>query len=77
MLKRYKAMVTNLCKKGTMSICTGTDLQDQKKCKFYEPSRYREQCMYKVFGEFCSCLDAQIDSAKPINQRNQDTIDKS
>jgi len=69
-------MVVNLCKRGTMSVCIGKSLESQKTCEFYEPSTYREQCMYWVFEEFCSSIEAQIDAAKSIHERNQDTINK-
>lgn len=59
-----------------MSECIGQTTEEQKKCQYYEKSTYKSTCMYNVFDQFCSCLDAQIDASKSLEQKNQDAINE-
>jgi hypothetical protein len=61
---------TNFCKKDMMSICTASNIAQQKMCRFYKKSPYTEKCMYFVFDEYCDCLEAQLNfqAAPPESQ---------
>jgi hypothetical protein len=52
------------CRKGAMSVCTATSVDEQKKCRYYQRSSYSDRCMYLIFGKYCDCLDAQEDTQK-------------
>ena len=51
------------CKRELMSICTAGNVDEQKKCQFYQKSSYSDRCMYFMFDEFCDCLEAQTSTA--------------
>jgi hypothetical protein len=58
-----------------MSECIG-NIDEQKKCRFYEQATIRNRCMYRVFDSFCTCIDAQIDADKSLEEKNQEAIDE-
>jgi len=59
-----------------MSECIGKTTEEQKKCKYYEKSSYKNHCMYSRFGIYCDCLDAQIDASKSPEEKNQEVIEE-
>jgi len=52
----------NLCKKGLMSVCSGENASEQKKCTYYEKATQETRCMFLKFDEYCDCLKAQMDA---------------
>lgn len=38
--------------------------QDQRSCKFYEKSHFRDECMYLRYAEYCDNIDAQKNAKK-------------
>lgn len=66
----------NLCKRDTMSQCVGITYNEQTKCRFYQKATLNDRCMWKVFGSFCGCIDAQIDAEKSLEERNQEVIEE-
>lgn len=59
-----------------MSQCIGNTINEQKKCRFYTKATTEERCMYRVFDSFCSCLGAQIDASKSLEEKNQEEINE-
>ena len=53
------------CKKELMSICTAGNVDDQKKCRFYQKSSCCDRCMYFIFDKYCDCLEAQMNTEEP------------
>ena len=39
-------------------------MEEQKKCRFYQKSSYTDKCMFFMFGEYCDCLEAQMNTEK-------------
>lgn len=67
--------MADLCKKGTMSICTGyTDEfnEPEDKCDNYKPATSSNRCMWRVAGQiFCTYNDV-IEDGKTISKRKED-----
>jgi hypothetical protein len=59
-----------------MSECLAKTAGEQEKCQFYARATRETRCMYRTFERFCSCLEAQIDSKKSINEKNQEIIEE-
>lgn len=58
--------VINFCKRDIMSVCTAGSEDHQKDCQFYRKSSYMDRCMYLVFGEYCDCVEAQLNTQKEV-----------
>ena len=52
------------CKSELMSICTACSNEQQKLCLFYQKASLADRCMYRVFNEYCDCIDAQKQAQK-------------
>ena len=65
----------NFCKKDVMSICTAPNEAQQKMCRYYKKSSYTDKCMYFVFGEYCDCLEAQINLQVAQPESQEEAID--
>ena len=49
----------SFCKRDIISVCTAGGGEQQKDCRFYQQSTYKNACMYYVFDAYCDCVDAQ------------------
>ena len=47
------------CKRDIISVCDAGNREQQKKCRFYQKSSYKNACMYFVFDAYCDCVEAQ------------------
>ena len=47
------------CKRDVISVCTACGREQQKNCRFYQMSTYKNACMYFVFDAYCDCVEAQ------------------
>ena len=47
------------CKRDIISVCTAGVKEQQKNCRFFQESTYRNACMYFVFDAYCDCVEAQ------------------
>jgi hypothetical protein len=47
------------CKRDIISVCTAGVKEQQKNCRFYQKSNYKNACMYFVFDTYCDCVEAQ------------------
>ena len=62
----------NHCKStgGTMSECSacqlkrGEKVESQKKCHFYKKATFKDRCTFETFGEYCWCVEAQVEAKK-------------
>ena len=68
-------LAINFCKRDMMSICAASNETQQKMCRFYKKSSYTDKCMYFVFGEYCDCLEAQINFQVAQPEFQEDAID--
>jgi hypothetical protein len=50
------------CKGDIISVCTADVKEQQKNCRFYQKSSYKNACMYFVFDAYCDCVEAQRDT---------------
>jgi hypothetical protein len=50
------------CKGDIISVCTAGVKEQQKNCRFYQKSSYKNACMYFVFDAYCDCVEAQRDT---------------
>mgnify|MGYP001822637638 FL=1 len=55
-----------LCQRDVMSICTATGQSEQEKCRFYKKASFSDRCMYFMFGEYCDCLEAQMETQQEV-----------
>ena len=54
--------MVNYCKKDILSYCNmANSPKDQKKCKFYKKATHFDRCMFLIFDEHCSSMEAQLD----------------
>ena len=56
----------SFCKRDIISTCTSESYNEQKNCRFYSKSSYNDKCMYHVFDEYCSCVEAQRSTAEEV-----------
>jgi len=47
------------CKRDIISVCTAGVKEEQKNCRFFQKSSYKNACMYFVFDAYCDCVEAQ------------------
>jgi hypothetical protein len=47
------------CKRDIISVCAAGGREQQKSCRFYQKSTYKNACMYFVFDAYCDCIEAQ------------------
>ena len=47
------------CKRDIISVCTAGVKEQQKNCRFFQESTYKNACMYFVFDAYCDCVEAQ------------------
>ena len=47
------------CKRDIISVCTAGAQEQQKNCRFFQKSTYKNACMYFVFDAYCDCVEAQ------------------
>ena len=49
----------NFCDTNVMSVCSATEKDLQKYCRFYDKSSYGVHCMFFHFEQYCDNLGAQ------------------
>jgi hypothetical protein len=47
------------CKQDIISVCSAGGQEQQKNCRFYQKSSYKNACMYFVFDAYCDSVEAQ------------------
>ncbi len=47
------------CEQDIISVCNAAGREQQKNCRFYQKSSYKNACMYYVFDAYCDCVEAQ------------------
>ena len=47
-----------------MSFCIAENDAERKRCRYYHKSSQTARCMYLMFGEYCDCIDAQLNAPK-------------
>ena len=47
------------CKQDIISVCSAGGPEQQKNCRFYQKSSYKNACMYFLFDAYCDCVEAQ------------------
>ncbi len=50
------------CKRDIISVCTADGQEQQKNCRFYQKSSYKNVCMHFVFDTYCDCVEAQLNT---------------
>ncbi len=56
----------SFCKRDIISVCIARGREQQKDCRFYQQSTFKNACMYFVFDAYCDCVDAQRSSQSTI-----------
>ena len=54
----------NYCIRKQMSVCTALDDEQRENCIFFIQSPHKPKCIFYIFDEFCSSVQAQFNETE-------------